>query len=162
MSVQVYLDTNVFIEMFEKKTAASSLIWALFDRAEQSNIHFISSELTLAELLVDPIKEAHCTGNWQPVYDYREVVTDKEAFQTIIPVTRKILDSAANIRALNKSVKLPDAIHLATAIETSCYFFLSNDIALSKLGENKNAQFPIKRFVTFEMIATESFMSTDQ
>jgi predicted nucleic acid-binding protein len=156
-SVQIYLDTNVFIEMFETRSPASSLLWDLFGRAYTSGITFISSELTLAEILVRPIAEAHKTQNWRQVSDYREQIADKDGFQTIAPVSRDVLDYAANIRALVKGVKLPDAIHLATAVIQKCDFFLSNDRPLADRVLNATPRFPIRQFVHFHALAGYDF-----
>ncbi|MGB7087656.1 MAG: PIN domain-containing protein [Phormidesmis sp.] len=43
-----------------------------------------------------------------------------------VPISRSILIRAAAIRASTK-LKLPDAIHAATAITTGCTTFLTND-----------------------------------
>ncbi|WP_347566102.1 PIN domain-containing protein [Scytonema sp. UIC 10036] len=44
----------------------------------------------------------------------------------MIPVSRDILIEAAQLRA-NVNIKLPDAIHAATAILTQCSTFITND-----------------------------------
>ena len=152
-SVNVYLDTNVFIEMYETRSVASTLIWDTVGNAKVSGVHFISSELTLAEILVKPIKSAHSSKNWQQVIDYRQALSDKPGFQKIVPVTSDILYSAASIRALTKGVKLPDAIHLATAIIHKCNFFLSNDRELAGKCLNAVSSFPIRHFVHFDDLA---------
>ncbi|EDX85419.1 hypothetical protein S7335_3120 [Synechococcus sp. PCC 7335] len=43
-----------------------------------------------------------------------------------MPIGRSILLEAARVRASTK-LKLPDAIHAATALSTSCTTFLTND-----------------------------------
>lgn len=45
---------------------------------------------------------------------------------SVIPVNRQILIEAAKLRA-NVNIKLPDAIHAATALLTQCSTFLTND-----------------------------------
>jgi predicted nucleic acid-binding protein len=157
-SVQIYLDTNVFIEMFETRSRASHLMWDLFGRAHTLGITFISSELTLAEILVKPLAEAHKTKNFQQVNDYHQHIADKNGFQTIVPVSRTILNTAANIRALTKGVKLPDAIHLATAVMQKCDFFLSNDRPLADRVLKATPPFPIRQFVHFDALADYDFV----
>jgi predicted nucleic acid-binding protein len=44
-----------------------------------------------------------------------------------VPVARDVLFKAAHLRANSKSLKLPDAIHLTTAQEKKCRFFLTSD-----------------------------------
>jgi predicted nucleic acid-binding protein len=155
--VQIYLDTNVFIEMFETRTVASAHLWDLFGKAGSSGFRFITSELTLAEILVKPLETAQTTSQWKPVYDYRMIVSNKPGFQSVIPVSRDILDASANIRALIKGVKLPDAIHLATAIDQECDFFLSNDRKLAKKCTHANPPFSVRHFVNFKTLAGQSF-----
>jgi predicted nucleic acid-binding protein len=55
--------------------------------------------------------------NWMITNSYLEVV----------PIARDLLFKAAHLRANDKSLKLPDAIHLTTARETRCHYFLTND-----------------------------------
>jgi predicted nucleic acid-binding protein len=54
----------------------------------------------------------------------------------VVPVTREILIEAAGIRA-QTGVKLPDAIHLSTAIVSGCASFLTNDKSLLSLRDLK-------------------------
>ena len=45
---------------------------------------------------------------------------------TVVPVTRDILRDAAHVRG-ELGMKLPDAIHVATARERECKVFITND-----------------------------------
>jgi uncharacterized protein len=124
----VYLDANVFVEMWEnKQTDAGRLIWRLFAVGIERDWRFVSSELSLAEALVEPIAAAKRTNDWSLVHLYRFQIFDKDPFQTIAPVTRDVLDMAANVRSENVTIKLPDAIHLATALLEKCSHFVTND-----------------------------------
>ena len=51
----------------------------------------------------------------------------------VIPINRDILEDAAQWRATSK-LKLPDAIHLATALHRQCDSFLTNDDLFRNLG----------------------------
>lgn len=58
----------------------------------------------------------------------------------MVPVTAYILEQAALLRANSKlgklpSLKLPDAIHLATAVRERCDVLVTNDSALRKAAE---------------------------
>ncbi|HPO12257.1 MAG TPA: PIN domain-containing protein [Candidatus Hydrogenedentes bacterium] len=44
----------------------------------------------------------------------------------VVPISDNILEIAAELRATTR-LKLPDAIHMATAIVTNCTSFLTND-----------------------------------
>jgi len=48
-------------------------------------------------------------------------------FLQVVPVSREILVSAAQTRSQNLCLKLPDAIHFATAKDRGCQVFLTND-----------------------------------
>jgi predicted nucleic acid-binding protein len=127
----VYLDANVFIEMWEnRQTEASRLIWHMISIGMQRDWCFVSSELSLTEVLVDPIATAKKSNDWALVELYRFHIYDKDPFQRIIPVTREVLDRAANVRSENAGIKTPDAIHLATALIQKCSVFVSNDLRL--------------------------------
>lgn len=51
-----------------------------------------------------------------------------------MPVSRSILIEAAKIRSAAGNVRLPDAIHLATAVSTGCDTVLTNDRTLASNG----------------------------
>lgn len=120
---RTYIDTNIFIEAVEKRGRLSELTTALLVATPVLNpTRLVTSELTLAELLVRPLrlKQDHYVRtyeNWTISNDYLEVV----------PVTRAILSGAAVLRSQNNRSKLPDAIHVTTAREKGCQYFLTND-----------------------------------
>jgi predicted nucleic acid-binding protein len=53
----------------------------------------------------------------------------------VLPVTRDVLMKAAQLRAANPSLKLPDAIHAATALQHGCTTFVTNDSRFTALAE---------------------------
>jgi predicted nucleic acid-binding protein len=63
---------------------------------------------------------------------YKTFLTPTPALE-VIPISRDILEEAARWRATTK-LKLPDAIHLATALGSSCDSFLTNDDVFRGLG----------------------------
>jgi predicted nucleic acid-binding protein len=150
----IYLDSNVFIELIERHNSPeAALIRELYDEDGRLRWRLISSELTLAEVLVKPIMNAQASGNlaspeWQLVDTYRQFVSNIGRFQSIVPVSRDILDKAANVRAMNKTIKLPDAIHIATAIQEECKFFVSNDKRIPQVSSDGQHSLPL-RFVNF-------------
>jgi predicted nucleic acid-binding protein len=126
---RVYLDTNVFIAAFERKDALGLQIGRLFEiRRNSQTQSFVTSELTLSELLVAPFRngDADLSGA------YESLMTTNEWLQ-VIPVTKSVLKGAAWLRSLSISLKLPDAIHLATAMDARCTDVLTDDLALGKL-----------------------------
>jgi predicted nucleic acid-binding protein len=120
---RIYLDTNVFIEAVEGRGALSQLVTSLLlqtpNRVPQ---RLMTSEFTLSELLVKPLEMrrdvlVQVYDNWTITNDYLEVV----------PVTREVLRGAAELRSRDKTLKLPDAIHLSTAAGMRCKYFLTQD-----------------------------------
>lgn len=50
---------------------------------------------------------------------------------TVLPITVAVYERAARIRATHVAIKLPDALHLATAIENGCGAFVTADAKLA-------------------------------
>ena len=80
-----------------------------------------TSEITLSEVLVGPLRRA----DHDLLERYRLLFRHAEIIQ-LVPVTRAILERAAELRAVS-AMRLPDAIHVATALATGCQIVLSQD-----------------------------------
>lgn len=129
---RIYLDTNAFIGAFERRGEVSDLIAQIIVGPPTGEVGYkiVTSELTIAEALVQPMRDKlydvvdHYLGFLQP--------TDAVAGgMEVVPISRAILVRAAEMRAGRPSLKMPDAIHLATALETGCALAVSNDVRLS-------------------------------
>ena len=118
----VYFDANVFIAAFESTGAHSDHAWWVIRAIEAGEIVARTSELTLAELLVKPLER----GMQDLVEAYKAMIATGPNFE-VRPVSRDILIEAAAVRAQRASVRLPDAVHIATARSASCGFFVSED-----------------------------------
>ena len=117
----VYLDTNVFIYALEGLDAFSSELAGLFSLIQTASLQAVTSELTLAEVLVKPL-----SNNRTDLCSMFEETLRTSAGLQMVPITREILLNAAQLRAMS-GVKLPDAIHIATALTAGCSTFLTND-----------------------------------
>lgn len=118
----LYLDTNVFIAMAEGATALSGKLYD-FVRSQRPGHNFLfTSELSLAELLVYPLR--HQEKGLVRLYDGW---LTSGGWSTVVSISRPILLKAAYLRAQYATIKLPDAIHLSTAIEAGCTHFLTAD-----------------------------------
>lgn len=124
----VYLDTNIWIYALENYPQYSQTLQILFQALDQGHITACTSELTLAETLVKPIQRENIAQQ-----TICEQFINSTAYLSVIPINRSILVSAAQIRA-NSQLKLPDAIHAATALQTHCTRFLTNDRQFQKLA----------------------------
>lgn len=122
MTPLVYLDSNVFITAFEGPPDLQAGARRLFLLAEQGVYIAVTSELTLAECLVGPMRAN------QPdlIRLYRSLLRGRAEFK-VKPVNRAILEQAAACRSREAAIKLPDAVHLATALVAECHLFVSDD-----------------------------------
>jgi predicted nucleic acid-binding protein len=132
-----YLDTNFFIFAFEGNPEVSERIRPLLEAFRIHRRAAVTSELTLAEVLAESnrprgpiLKRAYLDFIvWSGVID-------------LVPVSRDILYESVDLRAVHKSahgrkLDLPDAIHLTTAIQRRCRYFVTADEKISPPQEMK-------------------------
>ena len=136
-SSKLYFDANVFIYAVEGSDDIAGTLRTLFELLSGRKNLAVTSELTLAEVLPkpDPIRRRN----------YLELIVYSGLFD-LHPVTRDVLIETADYRrvaGLSKSdisgsqagmPKLPDAIHVVTAVRAGCARMLSFDRKL-KLPE---------------------------
>jgi predicted nucleic acid-binding protein len=127
---RIYLDTNIFIYALEAYPEYVSILTLVFTAIDEGKIKAVTSELTLAEVLIKPTMD----DNDDLKNIYLDTLQSSDAF-LVIPVNRQILIEAAKIRAKSETLHLPDAIHLATARVHNCNFFLTNDKRLGALPD---------------------------
>ena len=118
---RIYLDSNIWLYALEDSPEYSELLVSLFSAAKARSLMVFTSELTLAEVLVRSIRENDAAK--QAIYT--RAITETNSTKAV-SVSRSILVEAARVRGITK-LKLPDAIHAATAIASSCTTFLTND-----------------------------------
>lgn len=95
---------------------------------DSGEVTAVTSDLTLAEVLVKPMQDQN-----ERLQDaYRQFLRPTSVLR-MEPITREILEHAAGIRAAAE-LKLPDAIHLATAVSSRCDSFLTNDQAFDSVS----------------------------
>lgn len=126
---RIYLDTNLFIYAVENIAPFASQASALFDAADQGEIVLVASLLTLAETLVMPFRAQDDVL----AATYRELFTWPPPGLHIAPLSAQILEHAAQLRATTASLRLPDAIHLATARLEGCDLVVTNDRSLKTI-----------------------------
>jgi len=121
----IYLDANPFIYALEGAPAISAPLKALFETLRGQPGSAVTSELTLAEVLA-PSKGRKRTPQLKRAYLDLMVWS---RFIELQPVSRGILFETVNLRTTRATarLKLPDAIHLATAIRSQCRFLMSGD-----------------------------------
>jgi len=123
----VYLDANSIIytiEGIEPYLTALDLLW---DAVQARTLTVITSDLTLLEVLVGPLKK----GDQELEADYHALLQHSQGVQ-LNPISHEVLEHAASLRA-TAGLKTPDAIHAATALIAHCGLFVTNDSAFKRV-----------------------------
>jgi len=123
----VFLDTAPLIYFIEGNSPFQEKLREIFDLNERGDFIFITSSITLLEVLVKPLKD----GESELANNYKEILLNATGIE-MFEVTNSVAIKAAELRA-KYGVKTPDAIQLATAIEHSADYFLTNDFRLKSI-----------------------------
>lgn len=131
-TINIFLDTAPLIYFIEGNSQYQEKLNQVFDSNDKGDFAFITSSITLLEVLVKPLKEK------QPklVERYINILTNARGIE-IFEVTNAISIKAAELRA-KYNLRTPDAIQLATAIEFNADYFLTNDFKLKLVSEVKS------------------------
>ncbi|MFI5014706.1 MAG: type II toxin-antitoxin system VapC family toxin [Hyphomicrobiales bacterium] len=127
--LRVYLDTNVVIRGMERTDAGAGEVGRLTELAESGKLALVTSELTLSEVLVGPIK----LRDDLLVKAYLDMLTKDRGFE-LCPVTGDVLIESSHVRA-RSSARLPDSVHVATAVLAGCRLIVSYDRRLRDLSD---------------------------
>ena len=127
--MRLYLDTNILIALNEGEGPRQRLLEILLESGFAKGIRFSTSALTFSELLVRPYRDRKL----ELARSYHALAAGTD-WLDVRPVTPDVLDMAAVIRARASGIKLPDAIHLASASQDGCDSVLSADLGLVDLG----------------------------
>ena len=130
--MRIYLDANPLIAAIEGEGQTRSKMSRLLRAAK---VTLVSSELTLAEVLVKPLRlvladDGDISAS-ESILAYEAMFDEAGLFDTV-PVSAEVLRRAAEIRAGRASLKLPDAIHLATTLLARCDALVTDDGGLAK------------------------------
>ncbi len=115
---KVFVDTAPFIYVLESHPRFADLFVGLFEAAEAGTLLIALSTVTLAEVLTGP----HKAGQVALAKRYEKALCQYE----VVPVSVPIAALAAQLRAQHR-LKLPDALQLATALETGASAFVTHD-----------------------------------
>ena len=126
---QIALDTAPLIYFIERHPAYFERMLLIMHSVDQGGMRAVSSTITLAEVLVQPLRAESSDLAKQ----YEEVLTNSHNFR-LEPVTASVARLAASLRG-RYALKMPDALHVATAIEAGCDAFLTNDAAIKRVTE---------------------------
>lgn len=125
----IALDTSVWIYHFEGSAAYGRPADSVLEAVSEGRIAAVASELVLLELLVAPLKKGA-----QDVADEIEMTLLHFPHLQLAPVTRSVLVRAAEIRA-TYGLRAPDAIMVATAVDSGSTLAVTNDDAWKRVKE---------------------------
>ena len=121
---KIYLDSCIVIYVVEGHPLYASKIDAEINALQAAQICY--SPLVRLECLVSPLQTKD--QKTQQLYEQFWVSQHK------LPLLDDIFDLAAQLRADHKSLKTPDALHLATVLHYGCDEFWTNDDRLAKIA----------------------------
>lgn len=124
---KVYFDANIFIYTLEAVEPWDAELDDVFSGLLAGEFTAVTSSLSLTECLILPFRR----NNMELVKTFREAILPSY-YLDVVPISDKILLSTANIRA-QLNLKLPDAIHAATALTQQCTPLLTNDEGFKRL-----------------------------
>jgi predicted nucleic acid-binding protein len=123
------LDTAPLIYFIEQNVNYIETVRPFFRAINQGEFQVVTSILTLTEVLVYPLR----INNTELAQQYREILSDQDYLKTV-DISSVIAEIAAYLRG-KYNIRTPDAIQLATAINQSAVYFLTNDARLPNLLE---------------------------
>ena len=122
-----YLDSDVLIYGFEgPRDTVRSGVGAILRDIHLGRLRGYTSLLTRAEALVYPLRHSQT----ELANRYRALLSGEGAIVVQIPDQRTV-DRAAELRAAHPVLRLPDALHLATALQSRCRSFITADKRLT-------------------------------
>jgi predicted nucleic acid-binding protein len=127
-SKRLLLDTSAFIYFLSGVQPYLPLLLPLFRRVQAGEAEIVVSVVTEVELLVKPLRD----GAVDAVERIGDLLSEKGI--EVHAVDRRIGRRAAVLRSQH-NLRLPDAIIVATAIETGCEAIVGNDAAWLSLKQ---------------------------
>lgn len=125
----IALDSSVWIYHFEGSGSYGRAADRVLDAVSEGRVSAVASELVLLELLVAPLKKGS-----QDAADEIELTLLHFPQLRLAPVTRDVLVRAAELRA-RYALRTPDAIMVATAVESGATLAVTNDDAWKRVKE---------------------------
>jgi len=125
----IFLDTAPLIYYIEGNSPYQDKLNHVFQANENGDFAFITSCITLLEVLVKPLRD----GEIKLAEQYKKILTSASGI-SIFEISNDIALKAAELRAMY-NLRTPDALQFATAIEYKADYFLTNDNRLKSLEQ---------------------------
>ena len=126
---QLAFDTAPLIYFVEQHPVYWGRMQSIMQLVDAGHVAGVASTLALAEVLVQPLR----ARNNQLADQYEQVVANSHFFR-LEPITTTVARTAADLRARHQ-LRIPDALHIATALVAGCDAFLTNDGDLRRVTE---------------------------
>jgi predicted nucleic acid-binding protein len=129
---RLLLDTNALIYFLAAEQPYFDLLLPLFQRVEAGQATIVISAISEAELLVRPMVK----GNEEAIERIADLLSEDgiEVLEVDRAIARRsAMIRAAQLRSGRKSLKLPDAMIVATAFDARCDVIVGNDKDWKKL-----------------------------
>lgn len=123
------VETAPFIYYTESRPIYVDKMRDIFRRISEIQFTVMCSAIALSECLTKPLKE-----NDLPLVNAYNSLFENTYGLTVVAVDLEIARRSAVLRA-KYGLKTPDALHVATALETGCQAFLTNDMGLKRVSE---------------------------
>ena len=118
---RVYIDTNVFIYFLSRHPTYFESSSLVLNACADSRIFGFTGDAAVAEVMVGAYKNADPT-----LASRFKLFFSQKNFLTIATHDAQTFDAAAQLVAKG-GVKFIDALHIATAIQNKCAYFVTND-----------------------------------
>ncbi len=116
----VYLDASGLIHSVERVEPYRTLLEPMWQEAQDGNLIIVSSPVLVIEALVKPLRD----GNTEIELQYLELFASNAV--RLLDASYQVFEDAARLRA-ETGLKMPDALHAATALRVDCALFGTND-----------------------------------
>lgn len=127
---RVYPDTNVLIYLVEDKPLLADRLRLMLHPRQGDTPVLVFSELTRMECRVLPLRN----GNSVALKAFDDLFSN--TLYEFAPLDRNTFDAATALRA-EHSLKTPDALHLAAALQARCTEFWTNDQRLAQAAKGR-------------------------
>ena len=122
------LDTSVFIYYLEEIEPYYLLSEEIFNEINDDRIKGFLSAISVTEFVTKPFAD----GKVVEVERFKRFLFSLSI--QVLAVTFEIAERAGKLRSQYPSIRTPDALIVATALESGCNIFVTNDKDLKKLG----------------------------
>jgi predicted nucleic acid-binding protein len=125
---RIFLDTGPVIYFVEKNPVYLAKVKPVFTRIDSGRLTAVTSPITLSECLVHPYRPQQAEG----ITMFRDLIVNGGNVNFVL-LDDAIADKAAELRAQH-NLTLPDALQAATALQSECSAFLTNDPIIKRVA----------------------------